>query len=415
MGLRAHFPVLFGLFIIGVTACGEEGRVANSPTSLPEASLCPKAGFTTQNSKVEVSTDGMQGIVSLSGFAGDLTTYTNFSQLSVEIYKMAAEDGTVYTGPLSAGTYKIEDIGRSDNNPLSYANCSLCVVLAEGCRLQGKSTLCEKTYFATSGTVTIEALGFTYQSEVRISLYDLSFFEVNMNTGHLTGLGTKRCMAQSTISAVVETGVIPVTPASNPQTDCVAEGNGQGLGNNIGDITLKNCIGEEVTLHSLGCGKNPQALWLATSAEWCAPCKAFDPLYYDLARQNDNIDFYVILGQVDPASPNMNTESTLLQRCAGGFGDTHTGFGITNVPPSHVLIDPEWTQTDQIMSDYKAPGIPYSRILRGSNMEYLWSENAERRDGSLPHEKDALIEAAEVSAVNGWDELLNRLRSLTGP
>ncbi len=415
MSLRTSLPGLLGLIALGMVACGEEGRVASDAPSLPNAPLCAKAAFTAEQSSVEVTTEGMQGIVSLSGFAGDLTTYTNFSQLSVEIYKMAAEDGTVYTGPLTPGTYKLEDIGRSDSAPLSYANCSLCVVLAESCRIQGKTTLCGKTYFATSGTVTIDVLGFTYQSDVRVSLHNLNFFEVNMNTGRLTGVGSKRCMASSTLSAVVETGVIPVTPATNTQTSCSEAGNGSGLGNNIRNITLKNCVGEDVTLHSIGCGKTPQALWLATSAQWCAPCKAFDPLYYDLARQNDAIDFYVILGQLDPVAPNMNTETILQQRCATGFGDTHTGFGISNVPPSHVLIDPEWTQTDQLMNDYKAPGIPYSRILRGGNMEYLWSENAERVDGTLPHEKDALKEAAGVSEINGWTELQNRLRTLTGP
>ena len=65
-------------------------------------------------------------------------------------------------------------------------------------------------------------------------------------------------------------GDFPISMAipepTQPVNDCVTEGTGVLLGDNIADYTLTNCLGEEVTLHSR-CGRT-KAVWVVAVAGW---------------------------------------------------------------------------------------------------------------------------------------------------
>ncbi len=61
-------------------------------------------------------------------------------------------------------------------------------------------------------------------------------------------------------------GVLLDTPATQTLPNCVAEGTGQLLGDNIAEFQLQNCYGEWVNLHD-SC-KQTKAMWFVATAGW---------------------------------------------------------------------------------------------------------------------------------------------------
>ncbi|MBM4371406.1 MAG: hypothetical protein FJ098_07105 [Deltaproteobacteria bacterium] len=61
-------------------------------------------------------------------------------------------------------------------------------------------------------------------------------------------------------------GVVLDTPITITASECVEEGTGQLLGDNIANFQLQNCNGDWVNLHD-GCG-DTKALWLVATAGW---------------------------------------------------------------------------------------------------------------------------------------------------
>ena len=61
-------------------------------------------------------------------------------------------------------------------------------------------------------------------------------------------------------------GLVMDAPIAQTMPDCVADGTGQMLGDNIADFQLQNCNGDWVNLHEK-CA-NTEALWLVATAGW---------------------------------------------------------------------------------------------------------------------------------------------------
>ena len=407
---------LLGAVALCISACEDDDParkksttpVQNNEPSTPE---CAQETFTASEVIVDTSNtiqSGNNASAIIFGISGPLT---NFDQLAFETYKINSQSSNNnWVGPMTPGTYKIEEIATGNGDPLDYQTCSLCVTYRTSCSVGQQGVSCQENLFATKGTVVIESIGFTHGEQFSVSMSDLTFVQFDPASGAVQNGGEELCMASASLSAMYDDGKKRVTPFANPEASCVTAGNGNGLGNNIADVTYKKCDGTTVTLHELGCTAANKAIWLATSAEWCMPCKLLDPLYYDLALQNEAIDFYVVLGQRDPTQANMNTEEMMLQVCQSGYGEA--GSDWTKVPADYILMDQEWQKTNAAMDDYEAPGIPYGRVLRGSNMEYLWNQNAIRIDDTFPTEESALKAASGLETLVGWDEMIARMNSL---
>ena len=373
---------------------------------------CTAVAFNQELAYVDAVQKGEQASVILSALMGDLRDFTNFSMLQVETYALTTQTGSAFKGPIVPGTYRIEEVETNGGEDLSFTNCSLCVVFVSECSLVGGKKTCERGFFATQGVVHIKSLGFLSGDRVEVQLSELKFKEISLETSEEKEGGEDLCLAETSLSARVQSGPVVVEPAKNTVSSCSQAGNGQGLGNNIADLTFTNCLGEQVALHSLGCGEAAKAIWLTSSAQWCGACLMYNPVYHALAEENDEIDFYVVLGQRSMSDDSLNSEASILASCAMGFG-SELIEGVGQVPPEKILIDPGWRKTNLAMDNYGVQGIPYTRVLRGINMEYLWTHNANRSDGSLPLEYDALKEAAGIGGIVGWAKMIERINQLT--
>ena len=317
-------------------------------------------------------------------------------QVDLVVVEMIGQSG----GPRAVGTYEID-------GTKNYKNCVLCVLVATGCEQQP----CDTQYYATSGTVTIDEYATREGQRAAVTLTNVQLVEVTIAQDYTSTPvpnGEQLCLSSASISGAVElvsegTSIQTVDAYSDTSDTCVSDGNGTGLGHNIANAVFQTCDGGTVDLHALYCGQGEKAVWLATSAEWCAPCKAVDPIFHELAMQNEAIDFFVLLGQDSGGGTDF-----LEAECANGFG--HATSQRSAVPASHVLIDPNWTISDGVMSNYDAAGIPYGRVIAGNNMHYIWSQFG--NDGVIVSEESALQEASGLDDIAGWSELEDALNNL---
>ena len=145
-------------------------------------------------------------------------------------------------------------------------DCTFCVRAGSYCNDMG----CAKDYVASAGTVEIIDAGvIPAQGEPATQLVarlrGVTFTQVEFDKVQSDGTfkevrnGQIWCLGD--FDAEVE-----VNAPTQPVNDCVTDGNGNLLGNNVKDYTLKNCYGEEITLHSR-CGKT-KAVWVVAVAGW---------------------------------------------------------------------------------------------------------------------------------------------------
>ena len=386
------FAVSMAAFV--VTACaGDEAELKKKAPSMPDAgasgttpggaidSACTQSGFAEgTNTRAQGNTKGW----SFEAANGGGTTFLSISSLSD------------WNGPMNPGNYSLDGI--------NYKDCGLCLLAGTGCSSDGQ---CSKLFYASEGNVDVTSVGKVEGETLAGALQGVVFEEVTIAEDYTStpvAGGETWCFNDYSFSAAIAAdpnAPSVVEPYDQTSDTCVVDGNGENIGNNIAGFQLQNCAGETVNLQELHCGQGKKALWLATSAEWCGPCLAYDPIFYDLASQNEDVEFYVVLGQDAGATTNMN--------CSTGFGQEFIS-GIGPVPPSHVLIDPNWATTDRLMNDYRAPGIPYSRVLDGNNMEYIWTENG--NDGVVTEMDQALRSASGQSTLLGWSQFVQNMNSI---
>jgi peroxiredoxin len=151
--------------------------------------------------------------------------------------------------------------------------------------------------------------------------------------------------------------------AAQPQEGCVSAGTGTGVGHNIKNFNLQNCLGETVSLHD-ACGAY-QAIWMVTTAGWCTACESWIPQvqerYEELADQG--LGLYVFLGA------DLNFSVPTLDYCAS-YAEQK------GLDPAFVLVDDGWEVLFENVDHYDYNFTPINFMLDGKNMAYVWSDAA---------------------------------------
>jgi hypothetical protein len=157
--------------------------------------------------------------------------------------------GRPLTGVFQLGT----DDARGD--------CTYCVRAGTYCSDKG----CGTDYVATEGTLEITSSG-EPGTPLVATFKDVKFTQVYLH--QIKDDGTYKVAGQS--AKIWCLGDFPIAydvpEPTQPVSDCVTEGSGVLLGDNIKDYTIQNCLGDEITLHSR-CGRT-KAIWVVAVAGW---------------------------------------------------------------------------------------------------------------------------------------------------
>ncbi|MFT7578978.1 MAG: hypothetical protein ACI9MR_000640 [Myxococcota bacterium] len=239
---------------------------------------------------------------------------------------------------------------------------------------------CAFPYIVERGTLEITsggAPGTMFEGVFRDVI--LKQVRIDAQTGDIIPFsnGKTWCMGDVSFSHAVD-------ELSNASGDCVADGTGINVGDNIRNFTLRNCDGEMIDLHSY-CGQS-KALWMVASAGWCGACEAFVPeawaRYQEL--QDDGLELLVVVGE-----DNFGNEPTL-EYCTAYA----TGKGMD---PALTFIDHDGTQSWPNLFTHintysgGSIGLPWNVVLNGNSMEYVWSSNT--GEGDLYGAQRTLLEA----------------------
>ena len=268
-----------------------------------------------------------------------------FDVLVLESYQWAP-----YNGPSAPGTF---DLAGSN-----YEDCGLCVLVYAEC--QGSS--CQKVFFADEGTVEITSMGGAGSNFVGV-FHDVKLKEVSIdpNTYKSTPVpnGQTWCMGGYSFSETITEKVLVA--------DCVEQGSGTGIGDQIANFQLQNCNGDWVNLHDK-CGK-AKALWIEAVAGWCDACKQSVPQVAQAWKDYNSagLDVMIILGEDQYkqkptldyckayATSHAADHSIVYIDYGGQYGPWDTLFGYVNPYVGDTI------------------GLPWDAVLRATNMEYVWA------------------------------------------
>lgn len=292
--------------------------------------------------------------------------------------------GGAFTGAQGNG---IHDVGGS-----TFGACDNCLTLSTGCETDSEE--CETVYFATEGSIEITNWD---ASRFEFTVVDALLKEVNINNPvavmPIEG-GETYCLAGESLGVDTNADLAPIVPESS----CVEAGTGPYLGHNVANFSLTNCLGETFSLHDR-CGQS-NALWIMATTGWCTACSTILHVFAseiggDINRQNisaayPGLDMLVVLGEnVEGVEPD---EAFCL-----GYAESHDldptmlvmdfvvdGIRIDMIDPidethsfeslatTWLHINPYFTEeaNGAVISSY-----PWNALLRGTNMEYYWSDN----------------------------------------
>ena len=118
----------------------------------------------------------------------------------------------------------------------------------------------DKLLVPSQGSINITSLTTDFGGQFTATLEGVQLVEATFNQADYTvtpvAHGDTWCLD----------GVVLDTPITQTLPDCVEDGTGQLLGDNIGNFELQNCNGDWVNLHDL-C-KQTKALWFVATAGW---------------------------------------------------------------------------------------------------------------------------------------------------
>lgn len=354
---------------------GQDTTPAYVPTEPNYPATCTDTGFTVNEQGFE---DAGQGVLIYQAVT---TTKDPYTALTFEFYPGS------FGGASAPGTY--------DLTGTNYEDCGNCVLVRTGCSSTTGS--CAKTYYADQGQLVIDswAVGGKFSGH----LQDVVLREVTINssTYHSTPVagGGEWCLDQYVFEADV---AAPVVGGDNTQPTCVAEGTGTLVHDNIADFSLPNCLGKQVALHA-SCGGETKAMWLIGTAGWCSAChELLTAMVADyggsLSRKQvklryPGLDMLIVLGEnqygslptqayckayaedlgIDPAMVLIDNNPSgvdipLVE--APGYALPVESFATTwsNINP-YLVVDGDTVTTST----------PWHIVLRGTNMEYMWSDN----------------------------------------
>ena len=159
-------------------------------------------------------------------------------------------------GPVVPGTY---DLGGAD----ATDDCALCVRGGTFCNKGG----CGRNFVAETGTLEITQTG-TPGTVFSGRMSNVIFRQVNEDDvdpetkeyGEMQQ-GRTWCLGDYDFD-------IPVPEQTQTEDNCIEEGTGRLIGDNIADYTLIHCGTEEIiNLHSY-CGTDKKALWMIAASGW---------------------------------------------------------------------------------------------------------------------------------------------------
>jgi len=370
-------------------------------------SACPTTEITDEEEPPQVDDEPSCGI----GLSGSETTYSVSTSVpghfmleaeketddgKVDRLTLGLRHGGVFGGIQGPGTY---DIGGS-----TFNGCDSCLSFWSQC--DAGTDDCEKVFFATEAEIEITQWDAT---QIAFTVNSAFLEEVNINNPIAVmprSDGEKRCMENESFAA-------PTGEENDPiitEPECVEEGNGSFLGNNVANFSLPNCLGEMVSLHDR-CGES-EALWIMATTGWCVICGVILNGFAEsvggftnrenMATATPGLDLLVVLGE------NVQGDEPSFEFCEAYAADH-------NLDPAMVLIDykEEGTRIDMIepigethffrslattyenINPYyteEANGgltqsYPWDVVLRGTNMEYYWSDHVGESSQSAVQEK----------------------------
>jgi len=325
--------------------CNNPAQV-NSPECIDQLSAkCSVSGFEIGDSIAQ--TDG-------SNWLYRSETITADTLLRIDIL---AEWG----GPTGPGTYPLDGI--------NYRDCGLCVLAFSDC--SGGS--CQRVLYADEGTVEITQLDQESGGRMVGVFHNVRLKEVVISqdwTSTVVQGGQTRCLDGFAFNQELlnpnginmSEEVVPEEPAA----ECQAQGTGNGVGANIPDFELTNCLGETVSLHSLGCTDETRAIWMVASADWCSPCHDYADRAKERLEQDgsNGLVLMEVIGEDATGAPaTTDTCKTYAERHGLPFETT--------------FIDPHWETLWKNVYLYPYSGgtmnLPWVAILSGPNMEYVYN------------------------------------------
>ncbi len=355
----------------------EDGGTA--PVDPPISADCDKSGFSAAN-EIAVIDQGQGGTYMI--YQAHSAAQPPLDLISVEINAASAP---------SAGS-TVDLTGAASMN---LAGANLVVALATGCSQQG----CGAWLLADEGSITFTEL--SDKGNIVATLTNVVFREVNVDqsTGDASVKpnGSSWCVSNWEINKAFEQP--PELPTGGPaQATCVAEGTGVYKNDNVANLQLVNCNGDTVSLHDT-CGQS-KAHWLLGTAGWCSACSEM------LAGLNQQFGENGVLSRasIAAAQPGLDLWVILGENQQGGAPSQQfcKSYAQSNgLDPAMVLIDFVSPEVDIPLVDppgYSVPvsglgntwqavnpylvadgqgvtlGYPWNATLRGTNMEYHWSD-----------------------------------------
>jgi hypothetical protein len=347
-----------------------------TPVDPPMNADCSKSGFTAAK-EIAQNSDGYLIYQAHSAAAPPLDL------ISVEI--------NVTSAPVAPTT--VDLTGRAS---MSLAGADLVVAVASGCTGQG----CGAWLLADEGTISFSELSAT--GKIVATLTNVLFREVTVGQDGMatvTPNGNTWCISKWDIDMAYDQP--PELPSGGPaQPNCVAEGTGTYKEDNIANLQLQNCYGDTVSLHDT-CGQS-KAHWMIGTAGWCSACTALIASLRDNYKGADGIMTRASIAAAQPGldiwlllAENGESGEPTLQYCQAyaeqkGVDPAMVIVDYANPEVQIPLIDPEGYalsanglgNTWSVMNPYLVGqsdgsiqlGFPWSAVLRGSNMEYVWSD-----------------------------------------
>jgi|GEM_PF-795859 len=296
--------------------------------------------------------------------------------------------GGQFGGATQAGSYPLDGI--------NYADCGNCVLIRKNC---SQASGCEKTFYADEGTLVVEEweAGGNFKGYLDgVVAYEVTIDSTTYQSTRVPN-GENWCLDGQQFSTTVPDG----NPTNTVETEatCVEAGNGNLVGANVTNASYTNCLGETVNLHDNACGGTTQALWIMATAGWCTACESVlsqlasqhgGSLSREIVgQQTPGLDMLIVLGEnQNGAAPNADYCSAYaaknnLDPAMVVIDNNPAGVQIPLIQPAGYAVEANglattWTTINPyLVADGNGSvqtGYPWMAVLRGSNMEYVWSD-----------------------------------------
>lgn len=348
-----------------------------TPVDPPMNADCDQTGFTAMN---EIAVNETDYLIYQAHSAAE----PPLNLISVEIQAATAP---------SPGT-TVDLTGRAN---MSLQGAELVVAMATGCTTQG----CGAWLLADEGSISFTDLSATGNIVATITNVVFREVDVDSNTGMASVKpgGNTWCLPSFDINQAFDQPA--ELPSGGPaEATCVAGGTGTYKNDNVANLQLQNCYGDTVSLHDT-CGQS-KAHWLIGTAGWCTAC---DQMIASLKDQFKGADGIMSRASIAAAQPgldlwlvlaeNQQSAEPSLQFCQAyaeqkgvdpamvvvDYADPAVEVPLVD-PPGYALPVNGLGQTWATMNPYLVAdgggsvsmGFPWSAVLRGSNMEYVWSD-----------------------------------------